>query len=168
MYKTLTISLVALAAAAANAHNITDSFTGNYPEGFKVTEIGKTARELCPDSVSPSTPLDFYRLRSWVGITGKKRLWADISTKRFDFDRNAADAPVDSALRKRMLDEHVKGIVTYRDSAAVIVVRNSPEYLILDWTWIEDGRWVNGGQGLAGNEQEIADIISRQAPQYSG
>ena len=35
MYKTLTISLVALAAAAANAHNITDSFTGNYPEGFK-------------------------------------------------------------------------------------------------------------------------------------
>ena len=73
MYKTLTISLVALAAAAANAHNTTDSITGNYPEGFTVTEIGKTARELCPDSVSPSTPLDFYRLRSWVSITGKKR-----------------------------------------------------------------------------------------------
>lgn len=164
MYKTLTLSLVTLAAAAANAHNTTDSITGNYPEGFTVTEIGKTAWELCPDSVSPSTPLDFYRLRSWVGITGKKRLWADISTKRFDFDRDAADAAVDSALRKRMLDERVKGIVTYRDSAAVIVVRNSPDYLILNWTWIEDGRWVNGGQGLAENEQEMTGIISRQLP----
>lgn len=60
MYKTLTLSLVTLAAAAANAHNTTDSITYNYPEGFTVTEIGKTARELCPDSVSPSTPLDFY------------------------------------------------------------------------------------------------------------
>lgn len=63
-----------------------------------------------------------------------------------------------------MLDERVKGIVTYRDSAAVIVGRNSPDYLILNWTWIEDGRWVNGGQGLAENEQEMTGIISRQLP----
>ena len=41
MYKTLTLSLVTLAAAAANAHNTTDSITGNYPEGFTVTEIGE-------------------------------------------------------------------------------------------------------------------------------
>lgn len=159
-----TTILTALLAASVLTINSRDS--SDFPAGFTVTEIDKTAAELSPDSVAPTSPTDYYRLRSWVGLNGRNGMWSKITTKRYGLDPNQPDVKVDSARAARLLAEKVVRVVTYRDSAAAVIVRDSPDYYLLDWTWIEDGRWVNGGQGMASDTDALNAQIIRSLPHF--
>ncbi len=159
MSSSLLISILATLSASANT---SDSYS--LPTGFAVTEINKTAAELQPDSVAAESPIDYYRLRTWVHVNGRNGLLSRISTKRFNFDPNQPNVDVDSATAATMLAENVVRVVTYNDSAAAIVVKDSPDYYLIDWAWIEDGRWVNGGQGFANDDDDLSTKIYRNLP----
>lgn len=140
------------------------SSTPELPD-FAVENIGRTVRDIEPRFIeNPSSPLDYYRTRAWVRLNGKTGLWHDISSKRFDFDRNAPDETVDSATKEYVLNEPIVKIISYRDSAAAVVTRNSETLYLINYTWIEDGRWVNGGQGLGGSLDEAEEIIFENLP----
>ncbi len=134
------------------------------PDGFKVEKIGRQVSEYSLDSIKLSSPLDYYLSRAWVRLSGKGRYWNDISTSKF-YDENASDNVVDDHLRSYVLNEYIDYIVTYRDSVAVIVTHSDGEdFVLLNNCWVENGRWVNGGQGLADDYAAADAQVFEQLP----
>ncbi len=139
------------------------------PADFCTQKISRQVRYFTPDTINLSSPLDYYISRAWIVITGKERLWADISTSKFMFDADASDRTVDDNIRDYVLNETIEEIVTYRDSAAVVITRPVGEDMLLFNTcWIEDGQWVNGGQGIVDNLEEAHDKAFEYLPQHYG
>lgn len=137
------------------------------PEDFKIQTIARQVREFAPDSINLSSPLDYYISRAWVTMSGKERLWADISTSKFMFDADAPDRDTDDNIRNYVLNETIEEIVTYRDSVAAILTRpDGDDMILINNCWIEDGRWVNGGQGLAENIEEARDAVRTNLPKH--
>lgn len=52
------------------------------PADFCTQKISRQVRYFTPDTINLSSPLDYYISRAWIVITGKERLWADISTSK--------------------------------------------------------------------------------------
>ena len=130
---------------------------------FKTEHIGRQVKDFPLDSINLSSPLDYYLSRAWVMASGKTRYWADISTSKFSFDENAPDEKVSDASRSRILNEYIDGVVSYRDSAATIVTHNAGKpYVFCNNCWIEDGRWVNGGQGFLRDTIGIREELQRR------
>ncbi|MCI9284799.1 MAG: hypothetical protein HFJ91_03140 [Muribaculaceae bacterium] len=134
-------------------------------DDFKVEKIGRQVKEFQLDSINLSSPLDYYISRAWVRLSGKGKYWNAISTSKF-YDENAPDESVDDELRTYVLNEHVDYIVTYRDSVASIVTHTDGEDLVLlNNCWLENGRWVNGGQALADDKNDAQDKLLEQLPE---
>ena len=135
------------------------------PHGFRIESVGKPVKEFQLDSINLTSPLDYYLSRAWVRISGKARHWADISTAKFFNDHNAPDETVDDDFRNYVLNETIDVIVSYRDSVAALVSHTDGEGLyMLNYCWIEEGRWVNGGQGMADNLSEAEDKLLVDLP----
>ncbi len=157
--KRIFLSIIVLAGAVASFAQMAS--------GLAERTIDSPVRAFAPDSINLSSPLDYYLSRAWVSATGKQRLWADISTSKFSFDSAAPDEAVDDARRDYIMDEHIDCIVSYRDSVAAIVTHHDGEdYVLLNYCWIEDGRWVNGGQGLADDIEAARAQLSRNLPRH--
>lgn len=136
------------------------------PEGFSVQDISMPVKNLSLDSINLSTPMDYYKSRTWVRLTGRERYWQAISSSKFNFDKNAPDEAVDDELRNYILNENIDYIVTYRDSVASIVCHTDGEdYVLLNHCWIEDGRWVNGGQAMADDLNDAQEVLLARLPQ---
>lgn len=135
------------------------------PDGFRIESIGKPVKEFKLDSINLTSPLDYYLSRAWVRVSGKAGHWADISTSKFFNDPNAPNEIVDDDFRNYVLNETIDAIVSYRDSVAALVTHTEGEDLyMLNYCWIEDGRWVNGGQGMANNLNEAEDKLLVDLP----
>lgn len=84
----------------------------------------------------------------------------------FDFSADIPDEVIDDNIRDNVLNEKIDYIVTYRDSVASIVTHTDGEdILLLNNCWLEDGRWVNRGQGLAGNWDDAQEQLFHQLPE---
>ena len=137
-----------------------------WPEGFKIEQIGKQLKDFQLDSINLSTPFDYFLSRAWVRLSGKRKHWKDISTSMYYFDADAPDEEVEDYVRSFLLNEHIDYMVTYRDSVACIVTHPENEnYFLLNNCWIEDGKWVNAGQGMASDEAAANEKLRRQLPQ---
>lgn len=135
------------------------------PDGFKTVPVNKKVKDFTPDSINLSSPLDYYLSRAWVRSTGKVRYWADISTSKFQFDPAAPDEQVSEDLRNYILDENIESIVSYRDTAAAILTHSEgDDFILLNFCWIEEGKWVNGGQWMAMDSAEAESILRTQLP----
>lgn len=135
------------------------------PDGFKTMEVNRKVGSFELDSINLSTPVDYYLSRAWVRSTGKERHWADISSSMFVHDADAPDVPVDGEMREYILDENIDAVVTYRDSSAAVLTHSEGEGLVmLNYCWIEEGRWVNGGQGIADNMDDAWKILAGKLP----
>lgn len=156
MKKTILLFLALLSPLAALSLRADD---------FVVRDIASQVKNFPLDSINLSSPLDYYLSRARVMVTGKESMWAAISTSRYSFDSNAPDREVDDGLRSRVLDENIDFIITYRDSVAAVVTHSEgDDFVLLNYCWIEDGRWVNGGQGMADNLTEAHEASKRQLP----
>lgn len=149
---------------AANTIALPGANAQSSDNNFRIEKIGKSIAELGADSVGLQSPIDYFRTRAWVCINGKQGRWADITTSKFETDASLPDEAVDSATVARILSEHVAGIVTYRDSVAAIISRDAYDNTLLSYCWIENGRWVNGGQGLADDEDNAVEVLHRHLP----
>lgn len=158
MKKNLSIFIASVLAFACSA---------GQAEDFRVRQLSSRVREFELDSIDHTSPLNYYLSRSWVSLSGRQRLWADISSSKFALDRNAPDEEVDDRLRDYILNERIECIVSYRDSAAAIVTRpDGEDFLLLNYCWVEDGRWVNGGQGMADDLDEAQKMLRVNLPQH--
>lgn len=133
-------------------------------DDFKVEKIDKQVKEFRLDSINLSSPLDYYLSRAWVRLSGKGKYWNAISTSKFDFE-SASDEEVDEGLRSYVQNEQIDYILTYRDSVGCVITHNEGEdFVLLNNCWLENGRWVNGGQGLADDLNDARNILLRQMP----
>lgn len=135
------------------------------PNGFRIESVSKPVKEFQLDSIKLTSPLDYYLSRAWVRANGKARHWADISTSKFHYDPNASDETVDEDFRNYVLNETIDAIVSYGDSVAALVTHTEGEdFCLLNYCWIENGRWVNGGQGIADNLNKAEDKLLTDLP----
>jgi len=88
---------------------------------------------------------------------------AKMSTIKLELDTCEVDVAVDSAKKQRILDEKIVKIVIYKDTVAAIVTEYG-DWQIFSYTWIENGKWVNGGQGLAENMEDTDRQLKENMP----
>lgn len=143
------------------------SWSGSHSQtlqGFKIEKVSKQVKDFPLDSINLSSPLNYYLSRAWVRLSGKGDNWNKISTSKF-YDENATDEVVDDDLRSYVINEQIDCIVTYRDSVGCIVTHNEGEdFVLLNNCWIENGQWVNGGQGMADDADDAQDKLLEQLP----
>ncbi len=136
-------------------------------DDFVVQKISSQIKSFTLDSINLATPLDYYLSRAWVRATGKQKYWSAISTSKFTNDDNAPDEDVSTEFHSYILNENIDYIVTYRDSVASIITHNDGEnHLLLNYCWIENGRWVNGGQGLAVDIKKAEAKLLHELPTH--
>lgn len=139
--------------------------TAQMPEGFRTEEVNRKTGDFQLDSIDLSSPMSYFLSRAWVCATGRARYWKDISTSKFSFASDAPDESVDSAYVNRVLGEQIDRVITYRDSAAAVVTHTEGEgFYLLNYCWLENGRWVNGGQGLAYDPDGAVNEAVAQLP----
>ena len=125
------------------------SYSQEWPAGFSETQIDKKVSEFHWTAPDQSSALDLFLTFQNAQAEGKNGLIASISTIKFQLDPNAEDKPVSSNYKNQLLEERILKQVTYRDSVAAVVTKNAMDWYLFTYTWIEKGKWVNGGQGMA-------------------
>lgn len=149
--------LIMMATAGGSAQSFPD---------FKVEKIEKQVKEFQLDSINLSTPLDYYLSRAQIRMSGQFKNWEEISSSKFDYSADVPDEFVDDDLRNYILTENIDFIVTYRDSVASIVTHSDGEDMyMLNNCWLENGQWVNRGQGIADDLHDAEKILSEQLPE---
>ncbi|MDE6416718.1 MAG: hypothetical protein K2K68_06820 [Duncaniella sp.] len=149
--------LIIITAAGGDAQSLSD---------FKVEKIEKQVSDFRLDSIDLSSPLNYYLSRAQVRLSGKFRNWQNISSSMFDYSANVPDEIITDDFRNYVLNEHIDYIVTYRDSVASIITHNEGEDIVmLNNCWLENGKWVNRGQGVADDLNKAEDALFIQLPE---
>ena len=150
-------SLLIITAIGGYAQSISD---------FKVEKIEKQVKDFPLDSINLSSPLNYFLSRAQVRLSGKFRDWQNISSTMFDYSDDVPDEVLDDDFRNYILNENIDFIVTYRDSVASIVTHSDGEDIVLlNNCWLENGKWVNIGQGIADDLSNAEDILLKQLPE---
>lgn len=132
---------------------------------FKVERIEKQIKAFRLDSLNLSSPLDYYLSRAQVRLSGKHKNWQNISSTMFDFSADVPDEVIDDDFRDYILNENIDFIVTYRDSVASVVTHSECEgVVLLNNCWLENGKWVNRGQGMADDFNNAEKQLLEQLP----
>ncbi len=142
------------------------SIVSELGKDYKIIEVNRNVGDFKLDSINLSSPLNYYLSRAWIRANGKNSMWADISSIKFEFNRDEPDETPDTAMQQTVMNESIVGIVTYKDSVGAIITREAPDYFLINTCWIENGLWVNGGQQIADNETELIDLIKHKMPEY--
>lgn len=133
---------------------------------FRIEKIDRQVREFPLDSINLSSPMDYYLSRAQVRLNGKHNAWQSISTSMFDFSAKVPDEVVDDDTRNDILNENIDYIVTYRDSVASIVTHSDgQDFVLLNNCWLEDGKWVNRGQGIADDWNDAQEQLFEKLPE---
>lgn len=133
---------------------------------FRIEKIDRQVREFPLDSINLSSPMDYYLSRAQVRLNGKYNAWQSISTSMFDFSAKVPDEVVDDETRNNILNEKIDYIVTYRDSVASVVTHSDgQDFVLLNHCWLEDGKWVNRGQGIADDWNDAQEQLFEKLPE---
>ena len=133
-------------------------------EQFIQQQINRRVSEYNHVGIDQSSPLSYYLSRAYIMAEGKMGQMAKMSTAKFELDTCEANVPVDSAKKQRILDEKILKIVIYKDSVAAIVTEYSENWQLFSYTWIENGKWMNGGQGMAEGMENTDRQIKENLP----
>ena len=155
--RTLLLPVLLLFALGSSAQALPD---------FKIEKIGRQVKEFQLDSINLSSPIDYYLSRTQVRLSGKYKNWGPISSSMFDYSADVPDEEIKDDFRNYILNETIDYIVTYRDSVASIVTHNEgDDLLLLNNCWLENGKWLNRGQGIAADWNEAQAILKTQLPE---
>lgn len=132
---------------------------------WETIKIDHRVSDYAFKGIDQSSPLNYYLSRANVMSEGKMGLMAKMSSAKFELDTCATDEVVDATKKQRILDEKIVKIVIYKDSVAAIVTEYG-DWLIFSYTWIENGKWVNGGQGMAENMEGTDRQLKESLPTF--
>lgn len=157
MRRILSLVIILSAVWAGFAQSLSD---------YKVEQIQKRVKDFPLDSINLTSPLDYYLSRAQVRLSGKYNNWQQISTSMFDYSVDVPDQVIDDDFKNYVVNEIIDYIVTYRDSVATIVTHSDGEGVVmLNNCWLENGKWVNRGQGFAYDFKEAEDKINELLPE---
>lgn len=156
-----TLGLALSAAFILVAH---PSSAQEWPAGFSETQINRKVSEFNWAGPDQSTALDLFLSFQNALAEGKMGMVASVSSAKSQMDPNEADRPVSQKYKDDLYAELILKQVTYRDSVAAIVTKNTSDWILFTYTWTENGKWVNGGQGMAFSESEVDSLLIQYLP----
>lgn len=157
IFRVVFFLLIIIIAVGGYAQSLSD---------FKVEKIGKQVKDFRLDSINLSSPLNYYLSRAQVRLSGKFKNWQNISSTMFNYSADVPDEVIDDDFRNYIFNEKIDFIVTYRDSVASIVTHSDGEDIVLlNNCWLENGKWVNRGQGIADDFSNAEEILLKQLPE---
>lgn len=131
---------------------------------FSTEVINRKVCEYKWETIDQTTPLNLFLTNMYAQSEGKSKLFAAISTVKFQLDTNVAEQYVTTRKKLELSNTQILKNVIYRNSVAAIVTRNVDGWILLNYTWLENGKWVNGGQGIAQSEMEVDSILQINLP----
>lgn len=122
---------------------------------FKQVPVNRKVKEYSLE-IDLSTPLSSYLSREYIMVSGKERLWHEISTYAFDylFDANVPDKTVSPESQEQILERRITQVLTYKDSVASVISYQEQEgNYYTNFCVLEDGLWRNRGQNYYATEE---------------
>ena len=121
---------------------------------FKIIEINKRVDEY-PDKYDLNSPLNSFISFKYLQSQGKQGLYRAVNSYRIKdaFPKpNAPDIEIKKDKRDALLQTRIREIIIYKDSVAGLITDYlQPPMCIITYLSLEDGKWLNAGEGL-GND----------------
>ena len=142
------------------------SFSQELPNNCIEEYINKKVSECISNEIDQTTALNLFLSYMHIRSEGKSGMAASLSSIKFQLDTNVDDELVSIEKKNALLNEIILKSVTYKDSVAAIVTINNNGWFLLNFTWIENDKWVNGGQGVAFSERETDSVLQVNLPYH--
>lgn len=79
------------------------SIVSELGKDYKIIEVNRNVGDFKLDSINLSSPLNYYLSRAWIRANGKNSMWADISSIKFEFNRDEPDETPDTAMQLSLI-----------------------------------------------------------------
>lgn len=123
---------------------------------FKLSKINKTVKEF-PDEFDLGSPLNSFVSFKYLKSQGKQGLYRSINSykiKGFFPKENTSDVKVEDNKKESLLNTRINEIIIYKDSVAGIFTDYQAPMQIITYLTLEDGNWLNAGEGLGDNLED--------------
>lgn len=121
---------------------------------YKTIEINKTVKEF-PNEFNLSSPLKSFICFKYLKSEGKQGSYRFVNSYKIQGSfpkENALDITIDDAKKEALLNTKINEIIIYKDSVAGIITDFQPPMQIITYLTLEDGKWLNAGEGFGGND----------------
>ena len=131
-------------------------------ENVQVVEINKTIESFNQDTILQGSPLELTLSCANISMSGEDSKWHSISTYEFaDFlNANAPQRNV-SEKRRQSIASRLVLEVYRKDSVAAIISKDKDDVYYSQYSWIENGKWVNCGEDLEFDLSRMREKIKK-------
>lgn len=132
---------------------------------YKTFEINKSVKDF-PNEFNLSSPLKSFIYFKYLKSEGKQGLYKSVNSYKiqgFFPKENASDIIIDEATKESLLNTKINEIIIYRDSVAGIITDFQLPMQIITYLTLEDGKWLNAGEGLGNSLNEARSIFKENA-----
>ncbi|MDO9254934.1 MAG: hypothetical protein Q7U54_05410 [Bacteroidales bacterium] len=121
---------------------------------YKTFEIDKTVKDF-PNEFNLSSPLKSFICFKYLKSEGKQGSYRSVNSYKIQGSfpiENASNITIDDAKKEALLNTKIYEIIIYNDSVAGIITDFQPPMQIITYLTLEDGKWLNAGEGFGGND----------------
>jgi len=137
---------------------------------YKTFEINKTVKDF-PDEFNLSLPLKSFIYFKYLKSQGKQGLYRSVNSYKiqgFFPKENAPDITIDDAKKESLLNTKINEIIICRDSVAGIISDFQSPMQVITYLTLEDGKWLNAGEGLGDDLNDARSIFKENAYVHLG
>ena len=141
-----------------------------FGENFKSFEINKQVHEYS-NQFDLSTPLNSFVTFKYLKSEGKQCLYKSVNSYRikgFFPSHNTLDSKLSKEKKEALLNTKIKQIITYKDSIAGVITDYSEPLCIITYLSLEDGEWLNAGEGLGNDLSDACEKFRKNASVFLG
>ncbi len=134
-------------------------------ENIQMEEINKTIVSFSQDTILQDSPLELALSCAHISMSGEDSKWHNLSTYEFaDFLNANAPRKSISEKRKQSIASRLVLEVYSKDSVAAIISKDKDNIYYSQYSWIENGKWVNCGEDLEFDLLRMREKIKKNLP----
>ena len=137
-------------------------------EDFRSLEINKRVHEY-PIRFDLSTPLDSFITFKYLKSNGKQGLYRSVNSYRikgFFPPAGTPDSEIKNDAKEKILQTNIKEMIIYEDSVAGIITDYEDPMCIITYLTLEDGEWLNAGEGFGNDLNDARERFKENAPTF--
>ncbi|MDR0507677.1 MAG: hypothetical protein LBH32_12810 [Dysgonamonadaceae bacterium] len=124
--------------------------TASHSQDFVITSVDKQVKEY-GEKFDFSTPLDAYVSFQYLLAKGKNSMFRNVSSFKIQpaISKNAKDVGVPENYKNFLINQTIKGVVTYKDPVAAVVCSYQDSLYSFRYFTLEENQWLNCGEDVA-------------------
>jgi hypothetical protein len=137
-------------------------------EDFRSFEINKRVHEY-PIRFDLSTPLDSFITFKYLKSNGKQGLYRSANSYRirgFFPPAGTPDSEIKNDAKEPILQTNIKEMIIYKDYVAGIITDYADPMCIITYLTLEDGKWLNAGEGFGNDLNDARERFKENAPTF--